>query len=126
VSPTDTQMLYASTRGSLTKSLGSTLFTDMIFASSRADITPEAYAAHRRHITAPKPLSAREREIADLRAAESSGSHGTRARVNHVATGVELQWPQEVKEAVKHLTTSDDCAVAVLVCDMFFMFFSSF
>src|ERR1700709_560398 len=69
------QMLYASTRGSLLKSLGSTLFTDSIFATSKADLTPEAYAAHRRHLDAPKPLSTREREMADIRAAEATGTY---------------------------------------------------
>jgi twinfilin-like protein len=112
------QMLYASTRGSLTKSLGSTLFTDTIFASSRTDLTPEAYVAHRRHLSAPKPLSAREQEVADVRAAESSGSYnGSHTRANHVGTGVELRWPQEVEEAIKHLTASEECAIVVAVCD---------
>jgi twinfilin-like protein len=110
-------MLYASTRGSLTRSLGSTLFTDTIFASSKTDLTPEAYAAHRRHLAAPKPLSAREQEIANVRAAESSDSYnGSHTRANHVGTGVELQWPQELEEAVKHLTASEECALVVAVC----------
>lgn len=112
------KMLYASTRGSLTKSLGSTLFTDTIFASSRADLTPEAYATHRRHLTAPKPLSSREQEIADVRAAESSGSYnGSRTRASHVRTRVELQWTQEVEAAVKYLASSDNCAVVVVTID---------
>jgi twinfilin len=116
------QMLYASTRGSLTKSLGSAFFTDTIFASSKADITPEAYAAHRRHLAAPKPLSSREQEIADVRAAESSGSYnGSRTRSSHVGPRVELQWTQEVEEAIKNLTENDDCAVVVLVCNAYFL-----
>jgi twinfilin len=126
VSSTDIQMLYASTRSSLSKSLGSTLFTDTIFASSRADLTPEAYAAHRRHLTAPKPLSAREQEIANVRAAESSGSYnGSRTRANHVGTGVDLQWTQEVAEAVKHLTASNKCAIVVVVCSAYIFLFHS-
>ena len=107
-------MLYASTRGSLTKSLGSTLFTDTIFASSRADLTPEAYVAHKRHLTAPKPLSDREKDIADVRAAAYS-YNGSRTRTSCVGTGVELQWTREVEEAIKHLTTSEKCAVVVVV-----------
>jgi len=108
------KMVYASTRGSLTKSLGSTLFTDTIFASSRADLTPEAYIAHKRHLTAPKPLSSREQDIADIRSAEYNGS---RTRANHVGTGVELQWTQEVEEAIKHLTAGERCAVVVVTID---------
>ena len=40
------QMLYASTWLSPLKSLGSSLYTDSIFATSKADLTPEAYDAH--------------------------------------------------------------------------------
>ena len=117
---TDMQMLYASTRGSLTKSLGSTFFTDTIFASTRADLSPEAYAAHQRHLAAPKPLSAREQEIADVRAAESTNSYdSTHTRVSYIGTGVELKWTREVEEAIKSLTTNEKCAVVIAVCGAF-------
>ncbi len=64
------QMIYASTRNSVTKSLGATSFVDTIFATSKEDLTPEGYAAHKRHLAAPKPMSAREKEMADIKAAE--------------------------------------------------------
>lgn len=109
-------MLYAATRGSLLKSLGSTLFTDSIFATSKSDLTPEAYAAHRRHLDAPKPLSTREREMADIRAAEASGTYeGSRARVNHVGAGVGLNWSDPVVAAIQHLGEGTDSSVAIIV-----------
>ncbi|KAH8833968.1 hypothetical protein DL96DRAFT_1666909 [Flagelloscypha sp. PMI_526] len=101
------KMLYASTRASLTKSLGSTLFSDSIFATSKADITPDAYAAHRRHISAPKPMSSREQELADIREAEreaGSSYQGMRARASHVGTGVGLNWSEPVAAAIKALS----------------------
>jgi twinfilin-like protein len=109
-------MLYASTRASLLKSLGSTLFTDTIFATSTADLTSEAYAAHQRHIAAPKPLSSREQEMADIRTVESGSVYeGSRARASHIGTGVGLPWSQEVEDAVRDLGTGDGCAVVVVV-----------
>jgi twinfilin-like protein len=112
-------MLYASTRGSLLKSLGSTLFTDSIFATSRSDLTPEAYAAHRKHLAAPQPLSAHEQELADIRAAErdggGSGYDGSRTRQNHVGTGVGLSWSGEVEQAVAKLGESEGSEVIVVV-----------
>lgn len=113
---TCSQMLYASTRASLLKSLGSTLFTDSIFATSTADLTSEAYASHKRHVAAPKPLSAREQEMADIRAAESGGAYeGSRARASHIGTGVGLPWSKEVEDAVRDLGTGVGCAVVVVV-----------
>lgn len=110
-------MLYASTRNSLTKSLGSTHFTDSIFATSKADLTPSAYAAHRAHISAPKPLSSREQEMEDVRAAErlagGTSYTGMQARRNHGAVG--LAWPEDVEAAVKELGEGDGDRLLLLV-----------
>lgn len=109
-------MLYASSRSSLLKSLGSTVFTDSIFATSKADLTAEAYQAHLRHLAAPKPLSAREQEMADVRAAESSSAsyEGSRTRASHVAGGVGFKWVPEVEEAITELGRGDNSAIVVL------------
>lgn len=110
-------MLYASTRASLFKAIGSTLFTDTVFATSKADLTPEAYASHKRHMAAPKPLSAREQEMADVRAAESGGAayEGSRARATHVGTGVGLHWSQDAEDAIKQLGEGEGSAIVIIV-----------
>ncbi|KAG6886024.1 hypothetical protein C0993_005208 [Termitomyces sp. T159_Od127] len=111
------KMLYASSRASLLKALGSSLFTDSIFATTKADLTPEAYAAHRRHINAPKPLSDREQEMADVRAAESTGTYqGSRARVNHVGSSVGFPWSQDLHDTVKQLAQTEQGAIVIIVC----------
>ncbi|KIM55952.1 hypothetical protein SCLCIDRAFT_1220783 [Scleroderma citrinum Foug A] len=116
------KMLYASTRNSLTKSLGSTVFTDSIFATSKGDITPEAYAAHKRHLAAPQPMSAREQEIADIRAAEREAGvvyEGSRAKQNHLGQGtVGYQWSPEAEDAVKRLGDGEGNHVVVLQIDV--------
>lgn len=113
------KMLYASTRASLFKGLGSTLFTDSIFATSKTDLTAEAYAAHLKHLAAPKPLSAREKEMADLRLAESGTDslRGSQARINHIGTGVGFNWSIEVEEAVTELARGEGCALVVVAVD---------
>jgi len=114
------KMLYASTRASLLKTLGSNLFTDSIFATSKADLTAEAYGAHQRHIAAPKPLSAREQELSDLKIAESAtgGEYaGSRARVNHVGTGIGLKWSAEAEQAVVDLAEKTETMAVVLTID---------
>lgn len=109
-------MLYASTRASLLKSLGSAVFTDSLFATSKSDLTPEAYMAHKRHLAAPKPLSQREQEVADVRAAESGGAYeGSRVRTNHIGTGVGLHWTEEVETAVKDLGGGNGSVILVIV-----------
>jgi len=115
------KMLYASTRNSLMKSLGSTHFVDSLFATSKADLTPEAYASHKRHVAAPKPLSAREQEMADIMAAErenGGGAYdGSRSRQNHLGAGVGLNWSPDVEDAVKELITGEGSRLVVINID---------
>jgi twinfilin len=113
-------MLYAATRASLMKSLGSTAFTDSIFATSRADITPDAYTAHLKHQSAPQPLSKREQELADVRAAEREAGanpyQGSRARQNHLGSSqVGFQWTDEVEQALVTLRDGSGAALVVIV-----------
>ncbi|KAK0458435.1 actin depolymerizing protein [Desarmillaria tabescens] len=113
------KMLYASSRGSLTRSLGSSFFADSIFATSKEDLTAEAYAAHRRHVTAPQPLSSREQEIADARAAErEAGAHSYRPKVNPVGHGVGLKWTDQAEDAIKALGQGEDSGLVLLNIDV--------
>ncbi|THH05760.1 hypothetical protein EW145_g4563 [Phellinidium pouzarii] len=114
------KMLYASTRASLTKSLGSANFTDALFATSKGDLTAESYATHKAHTNAPQPLSARERQIADERAADrrSAGTYeGSSARRNHVGKAVGLKWSDEAEDAVKALGEGKDDTLVLLAID---------
>lgn len=115
------QMLYASTRFSLLKFLGSTLFTDSIFATSKDDLTAEAYASHLRHSAAPNPLSKREQELADLRATESQTAiyESSRVRATHIGSGVGLNWSGEVEKAVVDLGGATGSSLVVIVCPNF-------
>lgn len=100
-------MLYASTRNSVTKSLGATNFVDTIFATSKEDLTPAGYAAHKRHLAAPKPMSAKEKEMVDIKAAErEAGSvpyNANAAKQSPFGAGVGLKWSNEVEAAVRNL-----------------------
>ena len=114
-------MLYASTRNALTKTLGSNHFVDQLFATSKADLTPAAYAAHKASSSAPQPMSRAEREMAEIREAErqaSSGGAGSyqgmRARRTHVGP-VGYSWAAEAEEAVRGLGGGEDSRLVVLV-----------
>lgn len=115
------KMLYALFRNSLTKSLGSTYFTDTVFATSKSDVSPEGYAAHKRHVAAPNPMSAQEKEMADVRAAErqaGSGAYeGSRARHSPLGTGVGLNWSPEVEDSIKDLASGSGDRLVVLTID---------
>ncbi|KAH9857081.1 actin depolymerizing protein [Lenzites betulinus] len=115
------KMLYAATRTTVTKSLGSAHFKDTIFATSKEDIGAEAYAKHKRHVAAPPPMSAREKEMEAVKAAEREAGginyEGSRARQSHVAQGVGLKWTDEAVDAIKELGAAEDTRLVVLSID---------
>jgi len=110
-------MLYASTRLTLLKSLGSTVFTDSIFATSKEDLTADAYTSYLRHVAAPHPLSIREQEMIKLRAAEreTASYDGSRARTSYIGTGVGLNWSEEAERAVKELGQGTGSTLVIIV-----------
>lgn len=115
------KMLYASSRAALTKALGSSYFTDSLFATSKADLTAASYAAHLAHNAAPNPLSAREREIAESRAAEQSADtmfEGSRARKNHVGHPVGFPWDPKVEESIRSFSSNELGLLIVMVRHM--------
>ncbi|KAF8710911.1 Actin depolymerizing protein, partial [Rhizoctonia solani] len=100
------KMVYASSRGALTKALGDQKFKDNIFATSKDDLTPEAYQAHQRHLAAPKPLTARERELEEIRAAERASSaayEGAGVRQSIVGSRAGMKWSDELGDALRDL-----------------------
>jgi twinfilin-like protein len=112
-------MLYASTRNSVTKTLGATNFVDTIFATSKADLTPAGYAAHKRHLAAPKPMSAKEREMADIKAAErEAGSlpyNANAVRQSPFGAGVGLKWSNDVQDAIRNLADATENHLVTVV-----------
>jgi len=110
-------MLYASTRPSLVKALGSSLFSDAISATAKADLTADAYAAHVRHLAAPDPLSSREQELADLRVAENAAAsyEGSQARRTHVEPAPGYHWSPRAEEAIVQLGRRTEDSLVVLV-----------
>ncbi|KAK9720544.1 Twinfilin-1 [Basidiobolus ranarum] len=78
------KMIYASTSHTLTNQLGTTHFADSIFGTEKEDLSLESYHKHRQHQTAPAPLTQREEELAEVKAAES-GSVNIASRRTHVS-----------------------------------------
>ncbi|KAI0928660.1 hypothetical protein AcW2_004599 [Taiwanofungus camphoratus] len=115
------KMLYAATRNTLTKSLGSAHFTDSMFATSKGELSADSYAKHKQHLAAPAPMSAREKEMEAVKAAEreagGSSYDGSRARKNHIGTRVGLNWSEEVEKAFKELCVGDGSTVMTISID---------
>lgn len=105
---------YASTRASLTRSLGESSFVDSLHAHSTSDLTSAAYRNHLKHSNSSAPLTERERELADLKAAEGVEARGTAPRGGAFSTNEEkgvLRWSEEAQQAARELAETQDGAV---------------
>ncbi|ORZ06951.1 hypothetical protein BCR42DRAFT_426783 [Absidia repens] len=65
------KMLYASTKATLTKELGDSKFTDFIYGTQKSEFSQDGYKKHMAHKNADAPLTQRERELAEIKAAEA-------------------------------------------------------
>jgi twinfilin-like protein len=107
--PLSVQMLYASTRAALTKALGASSFPSTLFATSKSDLLPGAYAAFLTAQSAPPPLSEREKDMQAARDAErlaveaAGGYEGARARVSPLQHSKGFELAREVEEALEAL-----------------------
>ncbi|KAL4254077.1 actin-binding proteins ADF family protein [Abortiporus biennis] len=115
------KMLYAASRNNLTKSLGAAHFADTIFATSKDDVTADAYRKHKAHLAAPKPMSAREKELEAVKVAEREAGgtfyEGRAARKNHIGTHVGFQWDEDVQAAIKELSEGDGNRIVLASVD---------
>ncbi|KAG2173599.1 hypothetical protein INT43_005017, partial [Umbelopsis isabellina] len=103
------KMLYASSRASLTKELGDYRFVDSMWGTDPEEFTLKGYKKHKSHQSAEAPLTQRERELAEIKLAESkqASSHtGTTVR-NTYAGGVSMPLSSEAETALKELSQSD-------------------
>ncbi|RUP50269.1 hypothetical protein BC936DRAFT_139792 [Jimgerdemannia flammicorona] len=99
------KMLYASTRATLTKGLGDARFKDSVYGTTEAEFTLDGYKKHKRHQAADAPLTARERELAEIKAIEAKESfnaQGTTVRRTYAA-GVAFPLSEQALEAVRAL-----------------------
>ncbi|KAI7966160.1 hypothetical protein MJO29_001908 [Puccinia striiformis f. sp. tritici] len=84
------KMLYASTRATVLRQLCDCNFHISIFATTKDELTPKGYIAHLASQKAQALLTSRERELADIKAAEGadSSSMGTTIRSSNTM----VQW----------------------------------
>jgi twinfilin-like protein len=72
--------LFASTRLTLTRTLGAANFSESVFVTEAKELTPEGWNAHEAHVAAENPLTEEERGFESIREAEINEVGGTGRR----------------------------------------------
>ncbi|KAF9412126.1 Twinfilin-2 [Podila epigama] len=107
VAPVRQKMIYAATRASLTKDLGDSHFKDSIYGTHLNDFTLDGYKKHRASLNAPKPLTERERQLAEIAANEKimiENMKGASLRKSH-APGMNFPLSEQAIAALKKLVS---------------------
>lgn len=88
-------------------------------AASKTDVTGHAYARHLRDLTAPKPMSQRERDLAEMAEAEKKAAdeyQGNNTRESHLRGAVVgFAWSSDVENAFKQLAVEESSKLLVVV-----------
>ncbi|KAI9675358.1 MAG: Twinfilin-1 [Caeruleum heppii] len=112
--PVRQKMLFASTRLSLVRELGSERFRETFFATRKAELTSEGFARHDKHGELDAPLTQEEQSLQDVKEAEAQESRGASARSSHVSSGVSFPITDDALQALRALEGSDDNLVQLV------------
>ncbi|KAI9030979.1 hypothetical protein CLU79DRAFT_802471 [Phycomyces nitens] len=99
------KMVYASTRATLIKELGDYRFTETMYGTQESEFTIDSFKKHLAHKAADKPLTRRERELAEIKAEEAktvTDYQGTSVRKSYAA-GVSFPLTEEAIKALDNL-----------------------
>ncbi|KAK6859979.1 PTK9 tyrosine kinase 9 [Apiospora arundinis] len=84
------KMLFASTRLTLVRELGSEHFRETIFATTAEELGPQGFAKHDRHAELEAPLTEEERTLGEVKRAEAEAGAGTGQREIHLSKNMNM------------------------------------
>lgn len=108
------KMLFASTRLTLVRELGTEHFRETIFVTTKAELTPEGFDKHDKHTAMEAPLTEQEKSLEDIKRAEAEAGSGTSSRQIHHQT-MAMPVKDDALAAMKELTEDGGKTLVMLV-----------
>ncbi|KAL2150498.1 hypothetical protein VTH82DRAFT_7061 [Thermothelomyces myriococcoides] len=112
--PVRQKMLFASTRLTLVRELGSEHFRDTFFATTADDLTPAGFQRHDAHTALEAPLTEEERSLGEVRRAEQEAGMGTATRELHLSKNVVKPVAEDALQALRDLGAGDKRSLVML------------
>ncbi|KAH9887424.1 actin depolymerizing protein [Xylariomycetidae sp. FL2044] len=84
------KMLFASTRLTLVRELGSEHFRETIFTTTGDELTPSGFEKHDKHTEIDAPLTEEERTLGEVKRAEAEAGTGTGTREIHLSKSMNM------------------------------------
>ncbi|SPQ23121.1 8f31427d-1623-43cf-b62a-b41e2065c8b7 [Thermothielavioides terrestris] len=112
--PVRQKMLFASTRLTLVRELGSEHFRETYFATTPEELSPAGFEKHDAHTALEAPLTEEERSLGDVRRAEQEAGAGTAKREIHLSTHMATSVAEDALAALKELAAGDGRSLVML------------
>ena len=109
------KMLFASTRLTLVRELGSEHFRETIFATTAEELTPAGFARHDRHTELDAPLTEEERTLGEVKRAEAEAGMGTGVREIHLSKHMNMPIGTYALVALSEMSREDGRSMVMLV-----------
>ncbi|KAL2753854.1 hypothetical protein ACRALDRAFT_2043000 [Sodiomyces alcalophilus JCM 7366] len=95
------KMLFASTRLTLTRELGTEHFRETIFATASEELSPSGFDKHDAHNDLDAPLTEEEKSLGAVKRAEQEAGSGTGVREIHLSKSLSMPLAEDVIAAMK-------------------------
>lgn len=113
--PVRQKMLFASTRLTLVRELGSEHFRETIFATTPHELTAAGFEKHDAHEKLDAPLTEEERTLGEVKRAEQEAGSGTAAREIHLSKNLAMPVDEGALGALKALGEGGEEGLVMLV-----------
>ncbi|TLD19658.1 hypothetical protein PspLS_09705 [Pyricularia sp. CBS 133598] len=115
LAPVRQKMLFASTRLTLVRELGSEHFRDTVFANSAEELTPQGFKKQDAHSDMAAPLTEEERTLGAVKRAEQEAGAGTGVREIHLSKNLNMPIDNAALQALKELADENGSRSLVMM-----------
>ncbi|KAK1756487.1 hypothetical protein QBC47DRAFT_380049 [Echria macrotheca] len=112
--PVRQKMLFAATRLTLVRELGSEHFRETIFATTAAELSSAGFEKHDAHAALDAPLTEEERSLGEVKRAEQEAGAGTGAKEIHLSSRLAMPVGEDALAEIKELASGGGRGLVML------------
>ena len=113
--PVRQKMLFASTRLTLVRELGTEHFRETIFATTAEELSEDGFRTHDAHTKMAAPLTEEEQTLGEVKRAEQEAGVGTGTREIHLSRNLNMPVEEAAIAAMREVGEEGGRVVAMLV-----------
>lgn len=113
--PVRQKMLFASTRLTLVRELGTEHFRETILTTTKEELTEAGFLKHEAHTKLDAPLTEEERTLGEVKRAEQEAGSGTGNREIHLSKNLNMPVQEDALAAIKEIAQDNGRSVVMLV-----------